>query len=204
MSLRVKDATALPAPEATGRMPVEQALEARRSVREFAATPLALADLAQLLWAAQGTSHPDGLRTAPSAGALYPLELSVVAGEVAGLAAGIYRYVPRGHRLTPVATGDRRRALAAAALHQDWMGTAPAMLVVAGVEARSARKYGNRAPRYVHMEVGCVAQNVALQAAALGLGTVMVGAFGEEEVREIVGLAEEECPLAILPVGRPR
>jgi len=204
MPVRVKDATALPAPQATGGMPVPEAIAARRSVREFAPTPLSLAELGQLLWAAQGTSHPDGLRTVPSAGALYPLEVSVVAGEVTGLTAGVYRYLTRDHCLAPVAAGDRRRALAAASLHQDWMSAAPAALVVAGVEARTARKYGARAPRYVHMEVGCVAQNVALQAAALGLGTVMVGAFGDEEVRDIVGLAEEERPLVILPVGRPR
>jgi SagB-type dehydrogenase family enzyme len=204
MSVRVKDATALPALQAAGGMAVEEALAARRSVREFGPTPLALTELAQLLWAAQGTSHRDGLRTAPSAGALYPLEIFVVAGGVTGLTSGVYRYLPRGHRLASVAEGDRRRALAGAALHQDWMGAAPAAIVVAAVEARTARKYGARAPRYVHMEVGCVAQNVALQAAALGLGTVMVGAFGEEEVSAIVGLAEEERPLVILPVGRPR
>jgi SagB-type dehydrogenase family enzyme len=185
-------------------MPVEEAVRGRRSIREFMPKPLELAQLGQLLWVAQGTSHPEGLRTVPSAGALYPLEVLVVAGAVAGLPAGVYRYLPHVHRLAPVASGDRRRALAAAALDQDWMCAAPAALVVAGIEARTARKYGARAPRYIDMEVGCVAQNVALQAVALGLGTVMVGAFSEEQVREIVGLDKQELPLLILPVGRPR
>jgi SagB-type dehydrogenase family enzyme len=183
---------------------VEAALRARRSVREFAVSPLSLAELSQLLWAAQGTTTGDGRRTAPSAGALYPLEVSVVAGDVTGLPAGVYRYRPDGHRLMPVATGDRRRALAAAALEQDWMRPAPVALVIAAVYARTERKYGERAARYVHFEAGCAAENVALQAVALGLGTVVVGAFQDREVAAVAALDTNERPLAILPVGRPR
>jgi SagB-type dehydrogenase family enzyme len=198
------EAVALPAPKHTGRVAVESALGTRRSVREFAASALSLAELSQLLWAAQGTTTPDGRRTAPSAGALYPLELSVVAGEVTGLPAGVYRYRPDGHHLVPVASGDRRRALAAAALNQDWMRAAPAAVVIAAVYARTERKYGERGARYVHFEAGCAAENLALQAAALGLGTVVVGAFEDREVAAAAALDKDERPLAILPVGRPR
>jgi SagB-type dehydrogenase family enzyme len=191
----------LPEPRAPGATSVEEALRRRRSLREFRPTPLTLAEAAQLLWAAQGRTAEDGRRTAPSAGALYPLEVFLVAGRVEGLAPGVYRYRPDGHILEPVIEGDRRRALSEAALGQGWVGGAPAALVVAAVEERTARKYGRRAERYVHIEVGAAAQNVALQAVALGLGTVVVGAFDDAAVARVAGLAPEERPLAILPVG---
>ena len=167
----------LPEPRREGPVSVERALAERRSVREFASGPLALAEVAQLLWAAQGITHPRGKRTAPSAGALYPLELYLVAGAVSGLSPGLYRYEPKRHRLRRAATGDLRGPLSRTALEQEWVAEAPAVLVFTAVHARTARKYGRRAPRYVHMEVGHAAQNVYLQAQALGLGTVMVGAF---------------------------
>lgn len=192
----------LPAPRLEGRVSVERALDERRSQREFGAAALTLQELSQLLWAAQGLNRPDGGRTAPSAGALYPLEVFVVAGNVAGLTAGVYRYLPAGHGLAAVAEGDRRRALATAALGQDWIRSAPAALVVAAVYERTGRKYGARAPQYVHFEAGCAAENVALQAVALGLGTVVVGALDEAKVAAAIGLRAEERPLAILPVGR--
>jgi SagB-type dehydrogenase family enzyme len=198
------ETAALPAPRLTGTVTIEAALRARRSVREFARSALGLAELSQLLWAAQGTSAADGRRTAPSAGALYPLELLVVAGDVAGLQSGVYRYRPKTHRLDLAVSGDRRRALAAAALGQDWMSAAPAVLVIAAVYARTERKYGERGARYVHFEAGCAAQNLALQAAALGLGTVVVGAFEDRAVATTAGLDGDERPLALMPVGRPR
>lgn len=192
----------LPAPRFEGRVSVERALEKRRSQREFVSAALTLPELSQLLWAAQGVNRPDGGRTAPSAGALYPLEVYVVAGNVADLPVGVYRYLPGEHGLVVVAAGDRRRALATAALGQDWIRSAPAALVIAAVYERTARKYGARAPQYVHFEAGCAAQNVALQAAAMGLGTVVVGAFGDAEVAATIGQQADERPLAILPVGR--
>jgi SagB-type dehydrogenase family enzyme len=182
-------------------MSVEEALRRRRSLREFRPAPLALTEAAQLLWAAQGRTAEDGRRSAPSAGALYPLEVFLVAGRVEGLAPGVYRYRPDGHVLERVTEGDRRRALSEAALGQAWVRSAPAALVLAAVHERTARKYGRRAERYVHIEVGTAAQNVALQAVALGLGTVLVGAFDDAELARASGLAPEERPLAILPVG---
>ena len=195
------EAIRLPAPRVSGGVAVERALDTRRSLREFAGETLGLPELAQLLWAAQGVTTPDGRRTAPSAGALYPLELYVVAGSVGGLPAGIYRYVPADHCLVRAASGDRRRALAAAALGQDWMASAPVALLVAAVFHRARRRYRARAEQYVHFEAGCAAQNVALQAEALGLGTVVVGAFDDAQVGKVTALPAGERPLAILPVG---
>ncbi len=139
----------LPAPRTSGAVPIEKTLADRRSVRDFAATPLALAEVGQLLWAAQGTNRPDGRRTAPSAGATYPLELWLVAGAVDGLQAGLYRYQPSGHRLLPIDSRDRRKALATAAHDQQWVAAAPAVVVVAAAPARTAARYGERAERYV-------------------------------------------------------
>jgi SagB-type dehydrogenase family enzyme len=198
------DRVALPPPVLAGEVSLEEALGRRRSVRDFAPASLPLADLAQMLWAAQGVTDSDGYRTAPSAGALYPLELYVAAGDVDGLAPGVWRYRPASHELVAGRAGDPRAALAAAALHQDWIGDASAVIVVAGVVPRTARKYGRRARRYVHVEVGHAAQNVALQCAARDLGTTMVGAFDDEAVRDVLGLPADHEPFALLPVGRPR
>jgi len=195
---------ALPAPSREGEVAVERALALRRSVREFAPEPLPLSAVSQLLWAAQGITDAAGLRTAPSAGALYPLEVHLVVGAVPGVRPGVYRYDPRRHRLVLGSEGDPRAGVAQAAGGQDWVAEAPAIIVLAAVYQRSASKYGERAERYVHMEVGHAAQNVYLQAAALGLGTTMVGAFRDEELARVLGLPEQTKPLGLLPVGKSR
>ena len=197
--------TTLPPPRIEGPVSVETALAQRRSVRAFAPRALALGQLAQILWAAQGiTGSRWPLRTAPSAGALYPLEVYIVAGQVSGLAAGIYRYRPADHALTAVATGDQREPLARAALGQGWMARAPAVLAITGVVARTATKYGQRAERYVFMEAGHAAQNIYLQVQADGLGTTAVGAFRDAAVRALLELSGDEMPLYLMPVGVPR
>ncbi len=208
----------LPAPSLDGSTSVEQALAERRSVREFSDAAPSLEEIGQLLWAAQGITEPakqprpgwraewqwmGGLRTAPSAGALYPLELYLVAGEVAELNAGLYRYVPQEHALTRVRGGDLRESLAEASLRQASITDAPAVFVIAGVFQRTAVKYGDRAERYVHIEVGAVAQNIYLQAEALDLGVVLMGAFRDEAVQECLGLPEDHEPLGIMPLGVP-
>ena len=194
----------LPRVEYDGDTSVETALRARRSIREYSRAALTLNDLSQLLWAAQGITDRDGLRTAPSAGALYPLEIYVVAGNVDELPAGIYRYVPKGHNLLSLADGDQRKPLAKAALGQSWVRRAPVVLVIAAVYERSKRKYGRRGVRYSHIEVGHAAQNVYLQAETLGLGTVIVGAFEDKEVQQVLQLPADHEPLALMPVGRKR
>lgn len=196
--------TDLPPPETDGGGSLERALERRESVRDYAGEALELKPVSQLLWAAQGLNRPGGGRTAPSAGALYPLEVYLVAGQVAGLAAGTYRYEPGEHELQSVAAGDRRGKLARAALGQSWVGEASAVVVIAAVYERTRAKYGERASRYVPMEAGAAGQNVLLQAADLGLGAVMVGAFRDARVAEVVGLRDGETPLLLIPVGTPR
>jgi SagB-type dehydrogenase family enzyme len=123
---------------------------------------------------------------------------------VSGIGPGVYRYDPRRHRLSFRSEGDVRAGVAEAALGQDWVADAPAIVVLAVVYERTARKYGERAERYVHIEVGHAAQNVYLQAAGLGLGTTMVGAFRDEELARVLGLPEHTEPLGLLPVGVPR
>lgn len=194
---------ALPAARHDGAVALEKALSARRSVREFRAEGLDLAEVGQLLWAAQGVTG-GGHRTAPSAGALYPLEAYVVAIRVDGLAAGVYRYEPVAHRLARTAAWDRGSHLGRAAYGQDWLREAAAIVVLAGVERRTTVKYGHRGERYVSMEAGHAAQNVLLQAVALGIGATPVGAFDDARVHQLLGLNVAEQPLYLIPVGRPR
>ena len=143
---------ALPEVSIDGARSFAAILHERRSIREFAAAPLSLEATGQLLWAAQGVTSSAGERTAPSAGALYPLEVYLVAGSVDGLAAGVYGYRAHGHSLRACLAGDRRRELAAAALGQAAALEAPAVLIIAARYARTARKYGARSERYVHIE----------------------------------------------------
>ncbi|HEY0592431.1 MAG TPA: SagB/ThcOx family dehydrogenase [Thermoanaerobaculia bacterium] len=195
---------ALPPPDRRGTVPLEHALQSRRSVREFTNAPVPLATVAQLLWAAQGVTSGDGRRTAPSAGALYPLELIVVAARVDGLEAGTYRYDPASHSLRRTLAAVDGGALARAAGGQQFVAGAAAVIVIAGVEQRTARKYGGRAARYVAFEAGCAAENLLLEAVTLGVGSVVVGAFDDARVAALLRLGRDETPLAILPIGWPR
>jgi SagB-type dehydrogenase family enzyme len=189
----------LPAPEQKGKMSLEEALARRRSVREFTPEALTERELSQLLWAAQGITHAEGLRTAPSAGALYPLELYVAS------AGGFYRYEPRRHQLIRLSDHDLRAPMRRAALDQEAVTQAPAVFVFVAVYERISRKYGAvRVGRYVHMEVGHAAQNLLLEAAALGLGGVPIGAFDDEALHKALGLPADHRPLYLVPVGRPR
>lgn len=191
----------LPPPPKANALSLNEALAHRRSVREFAPGSLTLAEVSWLVWAAQGVTAPEG-RTAPSAGATYPLEVYVVAGEVEGLADGVYRYRPVSHRLEVVATGDIRLPLAAAALDQEWVSQAAMVVVIAAVQERTMRRYGKRGERYVHMEAGHAAQNLLLEATALGLGATPVGAFKDAEVARLLQLPVGQTPLYVIPVGR--
>lgn len=189
----------LPPPKQTGRVPVEEALARRRSVRQFDDVALGDAEHGQLLWAAQGISHRTmGLRTTPSAGALYPLEVYLVTKD------GVFHYEPREHQLRKTMSTDVRKALSDAALQQESVAYAPSILVLAGVYERTAKKYGSaRAKRYVHLEAGHAAQNVLLQATALDLAAVPIGAFQDDEVRHVLALPRTHRPLYLVPVGRP-
>lgn len=188
----------LPAPRLQGTISLEETLAKRRSVRQFRPDPLSIEQLSQLCWAIQGITHPAGYRTVPSAGALYPLEIYVL------LAQGVYHYAPQEHMLTRWKEGDLRAALHAVALRQDAIVQAPAVFVITAVYERTEAKYGKqRSPRYVHLEAGHAAQNFLLQAVALGLGSVPIGAFYDDGVQEALNLPADHRPLYLLPVGVP-
>jgi SagB-type dehydrogenase family enzyme len=181
----------LPAPDATGSVPLEATLATRRSIRAFRDEPLSLTELGQLLWAAQGVTRPWGGRTAPSAGALYPLDLYVV------LPDRLWHYLPSGHRIEEWSlAGDRR-----ARLHQT-AATAPAVVVLVGTVDRTAWKYPTRADRFVALEAGHCAQNLVLQATALGLAAVTLGSVSQDTVRRTLRLPASQSVYYLIPIGR--
>jgi len=192
----------LPEVSLTGDVSLEQLLSQRRSIREYTKGAVSLNDVGQLLWAAQGITNARGFRTAPSAGGLYPLELYLVVGEVDHLSPGVYHYRSDGHQLQKVVADDKRRDLVRAALSQEWVKEAAVIVVFTADYARTAGKYGARATRYVHIEVGHAAQNLFLQAEALNLATVPVGAFKDDAVARALQIPEDLEPLLLMPVGR--
>lgn len=192
----------LPEPRYDSDVSIEQSLLQRRSIRSYTGEPLRLQEVSQLLWAAQGITDPRGYRTAPSAGALYPLEVYVMVGDVQDLTSGVYRYEPDEHRLVKTIDGDIRAELCGAALAQRCVKEGAIVFVFTAVYDRTTGKYGDRGIRYVHIEVGHAAQNLCLQGNALGLGVVTIGAFHDEKVAELLNLPEDEHPLYIIPAGR--
>lgn len=188
----------LPDPVKDSKFSVERAINERRSIRTYKDAPLTLKEVSQLLWASQGTVA-SGRRAAPSAGATYPLEIFFIAGNVEGLKQGLYRYKNKEHSLELIREGDFRKPISDRALRQDMILKAPATIVVSAVFERTRARYGTRAERYVHMEAGHVGENIMLQATALGLGTVPVGAFIDSEVKSVLGIKED--PLYLFPVG---
>lgn len=192
------DTISLPAVPAKGAISIEEAIWLRRSVRGFTEESPSADAASKLLWAAQGiTDAKNGLRSAPSAGATYPLEIFLATGEY------VARYVPEKHCLVVAMREDVRKALAAAAIEQDWFAKAPLVFIFAAVVKRTAERYDERANLYVPIEVGCASENLMLEAAALGLGSVAVGAFSEKEVRKTLKLPKGWDPYLIVPVGVP-
>jgi SagB-type dehydrogenase family enzyme len=196
----------LPPPRERGEMSLEEAIARRRSVRRYKRESLSLFQLSQVLWAAQGITGAGILRAAPSAGATYPLEVFVLIGRggVEGLEEGMYHYNVANHSLEPHKGGDLREELSIAARNEEFIAQAPVDIVICALYERTSRRYGRRGERYVHMEAGHVGENIHLQAVALGLAVVMVGAFEDERVRKLMDLAEEVKPLYIIPLGKPR
>lgn len=192
----------LPEPRYESEVSIEEAIVKRRSVRDYTRESLTLIEVSQLLWAAQGTISDGYSRTAPSAGALYPLEVHMIVGNVDGLAAGAYRYKPKGHELVMVLEGDMRSQLANAALEQSPVRNGAINIVLTSVYDRITRKYGDRGVRYALIEIGHVGQNICLQATAMELGSVCIGAFHDEQVRDLLKLPKEEAPLYIIPIGK--
>ena len=196
----------LPSPSQKDGMSLEEAIARRRSIRDFTPQIISQWQLSQILWAAQGITNSSWRsRTVPSAGATYPLEVFVVCGRngVEGIGGGIYHYNTDGHSLTLHHEGDVRLELARAALNEESIYQAPVDIVICAIYERTVMRYGGRGERYIHMEVGHAGQNIYLQATALGLGTFAIGAFNDEQVREVLRLDKPYRPLYIMPVGKP-
>jgi SagB-type dehydrogenase family enzyme len=183
-------------------MLLEEALLKRRSVRSYANIPVTIGEISQLLWAAQGITNAKGNRTAPSAGACYPLDVYLVVGNADSLLPGLYRYLPKTHQVEMVSRGDIRESISAAALGQKSVRSAPATIAIIASYEKIDSRYKDRKIRYADMEAGHVGQNISLQAVALGLGTVMVGAFDDRSLKAVLNLGHQEVPLYLIPVGK--
>jgi SagB-type dehydrogenase family enzyme len=183
---------------------VAEAIPKRRSERDFTGKPISLLELSQLLYYAYGiTSLREGLRAAPSAGALYPIEIYPVANSVEGLDRGIYRYSPQEHSLTLRRKGDFRREMVQCALEQDMFAQASVVFILSAVFKRSERKYRGRAQRYILLEAGHISQNIYLVATSLGLGACAVGAFSDDDFNHMLGIdGKEEGVLYLMLVGK--
>ncbi len=188
----------LPKPREKGDVSLEEALAKRRSVRSFKDEDVAMEVKGELLWAAQGITSERGFRTAPSAGATYPLEVYMVDRR------GVYKYIPGLHSIRVLKLGDFRRELSADCGGQGSVAEAAAVFVLAAAFERTTGRYGERAERYVYMETGHAGQNVLLEAVALGLGAVPLGAFDDAKVKELLAMPEEERAVYVIPVGVPR
>lgn len=201
----VESAIKLPPPEIKPGMSVLEAIAKRRSRRAFKDTALTLQQVSTLLWACQGiTDKRSGFRSAPSAGATYPLELFLVAGNVEGLIPGVYRYLPNAHALDILSEGDIRLVLTSACLDQSFIMEAPATIVIGAVFERTTGHYGERGKMYVFQECGHVGENLHLACEQMGLGTVMVGAFRDDAVKRLVNMNKNETPVYVMPVGYPK
>ena len=196
----------LPKPSLKSDVSLEVSITRRRSIRNFTPQPISLSQLSQILWAAQGiTGKNRNYRSVPSAGATFPLEIFVVCGNngLERIEAGLYHYDINNHSLASHSKGDRRLQLSKAALNQSQIYKAPVSIVICAQYERTTMSYGNRGERYVHMEVGHSGQNIHLQAVALGLATVVIGAFHDEQVQQVLQLDKKYKPLYIMPIGNP-
>lgn len=185
----------LPLADTTGKTTIEQCISGRRSIRNYNDISLSLSEISQLLWSAQGFTDKNGFRASPSAGATFPLEIRVINSE------GVFHYIPDGHKLKEEQTGDLRKLLCEFALGQGFIMSAGCSFVISTVYERTTKRYGERGVMYVHLEAGHTAENIELQAVALGLGSVSVGAFKEKEVKKLLKLPENEIPIYIISVG---
>ncbi|MDP4147942.1 MAG: SagB/ThcOx family dehydrogenase [Bacteroidota bacterium] len=192
----------LPPPLYKSQTSIEEALLQRRSIRNYKKEQLELRDISQILWAGQGITSENGGRTAPSAGAIYPLELYVLSGDIKDVPPGVYHYLPAEHSLDLVARGDLRNALSGAASMQGSVRRGAAVVVITANYQRITRKYKERGVRFAHLEAGHAAQNICLQAVSLGIGTVTVGAFTDSEVTQLLHLPPNEEPLYLMPLGK--
>lgn len=192
----------LPKPEIKGSVSIEEVLQARRSIRSYSDAPLNLTEISQLLWSAYGVTSPKGLRTAPSAKELYPLELYIVSGEVNGLPPGVYKYLPGSHSIEKLGGTDIRPELFETTFDQASVREGRAVIVFAAVYSRTKAEFGDAGRDLTHMDLGHSAQNLHLQAVSLNIGTVVIAAFRPDDARKVLGLADDEVPLYLMPLGK--
>lgn len=203
MNKTVTDLIQLPSPQYKSTTSLEEAILKRRSIRDYRKESLSLKEVSQILWSAQGiTDEASGLRSSPSAGATFPLEVYLAVSNVKDLNAGLYKYNPFNNTLKLLAEGDKRFDIANAALKQGSIEKSAAIVILTAVYERTSVRYGNRTERYVNMEIGHAGQNIYLQAVSLGLGTVMIGAFNDEALKKVLSFPDNEFPLAIYPLGK--
>jgi SagB-type dehydrogenase family enzyme len=192
----------LPLPEKKGGMTLNEALTLRRSVRSYSEAPLSLPEISQLLWSAQGITNESGFRTAPSAGATFPIEMYLLVNNALELTKGVYHFDPFTNTLDLISSEDLSAPLTRASLSQAMISDASVVLIFGAVFERTGARYGERGERYVYNEIGHASQNVHLQVAAMGLGTVVIGAFRDDEVEKVLNLGEEIRVLYLMPVGK--
>lgn len=192
----------LPEVNLKGKLSLEETLKERKSRRSYLKSELRIDEISQLLWAAQGINRNDGKRTAPSAGALYPLEFYLLIGDVKNLNVGLYQYDPMNHSL--IIKNNKNLIPSLTSAMQQFVTNGAAIIIITGVYERTTQKYGERGIRYVHMDVGFACQNIYLQAESLGLGTVYMGAFNDNLLSDILQLPKNHKPLGVMPVGRVR
>ena len=200
LSLFPQEIIRLPPPQTKGEKSLEEILFLRRSRRQYKKAPLKLKEVSQILWAGYGVTASWGGKTVPSAGALYPLEIYIVVGDVLNLKKGIYKYQPQGHYLIKISNKDEREKLYKASLYQKWIKEAPLDIIICADFSKTTKKYGERGKRYVYMEAGHCAQNIYLEVESLNLATVAVGAFQDKKIKKILNIKSQ--PLYIMPVGR--
>jgi SagB-type dehydrogenase family enzyme len=191
----------LPRPDIIGTVPLETTIYNRRSRREYQDVEMSLIDLGQILWATQGVTSQEGFRTAPSAGALYPLEVYVLVTKAESLEMGIYRYLPANHALRLEKIGAFRDQLYDASLRQQLVSDAPVSIIITSVWERITGRYGSRGIIYGYLEAGHAGQNLLLQASALSLAVTGIAAFEDDRIKSILGLGQGEDPLYLFAIG---
>ncbi|MBU4343535.1 MAG: SagB/ThcOx family dehydrogenase [Candidatus Omnitrophica bacterium] len=185
----------LPEPRLKGEVSLEETIEKRRSERSLSGKDLTLEQISQLLWSCQGLTNDRGFRAAPSAGAIYPLEIYLLSKD------GLFQYLPASHSIKRIKNKDLRGELCDACLGQPFVRSAAIDIVMCAEFERTTGRYGKRGENYVYIEIGHAAQNVHLQAVAEGLGSVPVGAFSKDGVAKVLGLSEKLVPVYVIPVG---
>ena len=196
-----KKVTNLPEPNLQSNFSLEQALKQRRSRRDFSDNPISLNQLSQVLWAAYGITKEPIYKTAPSAGAIYPMTIYVSTCKVKNMENGFYRYIPETHSLKLIDDNNYKKIIYKLGYRQNCLKNPAFTILMAANFNKIENRYGNKAKRYTFMEAGHISQNIYLQVESLGLGTVAVGAFNEASMNKNLPVKAEENIIYIMPIG---